>query len=134
MNELFVHSLKIFNEVIFEEDVVIANRVDDHQQAIVNQFATLRSDTSLSDVVLRTTVDGREFPAHKLVLSTRSPVFQAMFSHGSMVENVNNLVEVAEMRGEVMQSLLDYIYSGTIGDIKNLAPELLEAADKVRSG
>ena len=91
---------------------------------------SFRKRSQFSDVVL-CTADGGEFPAHKVILSARSSVFEAMFSHDQFVENKSNRVEIEDISKEVMEALLKYIYSGDIAQVKQYAVELLEAADKV---
>ena len=45
--------------------------------SIVDHFQQLLCNKSVSDVIID--VQGQKFEAHKLILSTRSPVFYAMF-------------------------------------------------------
>ena len=71
-----------------------------------------------------------EFPAHKVILAARSPVFARMFEH-NMQESSNNRVEIDDIHHDVFKVMLVYIYTGrvpnTVGD---LAYDLLYAADK----
>lgn len=80
-----------------------------------------------SDVVL--CVDSQQFQAHKSILSVRSPVFAAMFSHDTK-ELQQNLVEISDMTSKVMNALLNFIYTGGVSP-EDLTVELLRAADKV---
>ena len=74
-----------------------------------SNFITLFRDQSLSDVTL--VAGGKEFKAHKLILSARSPVFAGMFKHG-MSESISNQVTIEDISSVTMEQLLVYIYSG----------------------
>ncbi|GFQ82183.1 TD and POZ domain-containing protein 5 [Trichonephila clavata] len=69
-------------------------------------------------------------PAHKNILSTRSPVFRAMFSN-KMTETRDNEVNITDIDAPVLQAMLTYVYTGQTGNLSyNLAGDLLFAADK----
>lgn len=129
---------KLFNiEVTFEEekDEGETTRVEpiiDHAGKFTAHMSTLRLDVSSTDMTLLTTADGRSFPAHKLILSARSPVFGAMFRNGEFTENQKKLVEIDDISGEVMEALLKYVYELNVKGIEGIADKLLVAADKVR--
>ncbi|CAF1181934.1 unnamed protein product [Adineta steineri] len=69
------------------------------------------------------------FSAHKLILAARSPVFAAMFSNCTL-ENTTNTIEINDLRPETIQSMLEYIYTGKVNDIKKSTVELYRCADK----
>ena len=79
------------------------------------------------DVTLR--CGDKVFYCHKFMLSARSPVFKAMFQ-SNMRENETNNVEIEDMQDDVMQELLEYIYTGYYGNFKRVAKGLLAAAEK----
>ena len=84
---------------------------------------------SMSDVTI-VVDDGRRIPAHKVILAARSPVFAAMFEHG-MRENVENEVHIDDIDGEVIDKMLEYIYTGQLnGVISTVVDRLLVVADK----
>uniref|UniRef100_A0ABD2WHE9 BTB domain-containing protein n=1 Tax=Trichogramma kaykai TaxID=54128 RepID=A0ABD2WHE9_9HYME len=90
-----------------------------------NQF----SNEKFSDVNLRTRC-GKVLQAHKLVLASVSPVFEAMFTHNTL-ESKNNFVDIKDISHETLVEMLRCIYSGTIEvDDTVLICELLKAADK----
>jgi len=101
---------------------------------IVEDFGRLLSNSILTDVTLFVE-DGqgekREFHAHKAILTVRSPVFAAMFSHDCTQESVQNLVNITDIKPEVLSLLLIFIYTGKIEQLDQYAKELLMAADKV---
>lgn len=82
----------------------------------------------LSDVVLN--VKGKEFKAHKMILSARSKVFSAMFTH-DMKERKEGKVNIEDINASDMHNLLIYIYSGVMPDITtSRLLNLYIAADK----
>ena len=98
-------------------------------QQLAADFNLLRINSKLTDIVLR--VNGQDFPAHKLILAARSPVFLAMFSHSELSENQDIVVDIPDIGAEVMERLLAFVYCGNIDRVDKVAPELLVAADKV---
>ena len=76
-------------------------------------------------------VGGKKFKVHKGILAIRSPVFAAMFDHDTK-EKQENLIEIPDIKPEVLQALLEHIYTGKVPSMDQYAEELLAAADKVR--
>jgi len=72
---------------------------------------------------------GREFPCHKFILSARSSVFDAMFSH-DMREHVQNRVDIEDLDAKVVLEMIKYIYSGQVTELDFKAADLLTAAEK----
>ncbi|XP_033224523.1 speckle-type POZ protein B-like [Belonocnema kinseyi] len=90
-------------------------------------FQPFLNNKSLSDVVFY--VNGSEFPAHKVILSSASPVFSRMFSN-EMRENLMNQVEMTETDPDVFNEMLRYIYTGKVEDLSDVAFDLYELANK----
>jgi speckle-type POZ protein len=82
-----------------------------------------------SDVVFN--VDGREFPAHKSILSVRCEVLAAMFQDPTK-ENSTNHVKIEDIEPEVFQELLRFIYTGRLDSttMETMAAKLLIVAEK----
>ncbi|XP_031785759.1 speckle-type POZ protein B [Nasonia vitripennis] len=74
-------------------------------------------------------VDGKTFKAHKCILAKESPVFDAMFKI-DMKEKLLNEVIIEDIRPDIFEKLLRYMYVGEVEDIQAIAVELLVAADK----
>ncbi|XP_071033424.1 speckle-type POZ protein B-like [Parasteatoda tepidariorum] len=92
---------------------------------LVKMFAELEH----SDVELR--AENMSLPAHKFLLSARSPVFRAMFHHQNMLENVSNVVEISDVDPKTLKSFLEFLYTGSVDIIDGeSALELLIIADK----
>ncbi|KAL6659214.1 hypothetical protein ACP70R_003254 [Stipagrostis hirtigluma subsp. patula] len=58
-------------------------------------------------------VMGELFHAHKAILAMRSPVFKAEL-YGGMMESIAELIEVQDMRPDVFEALLQYIYTDAL--------------------
>ncbi len=74
-------------------------------------------------------VRGHKFKAHKAILSAKSPVFAAMFSH-EFTENVSHHVDVPDIEPEIFKEVLRFIYNGRTTKMKEMAVKLFFAADK----
>ncbi|CAL1279990.1 unnamed protein product [Larinioides sclopetarius] len=86
----------------------------------------------LADVYLK--CGEASIPAHKIILSARSPVFAAMFKN-PMKENHENEVVIDDMEVPVLQLMLTYVYTGNLSDLTvSSASDLLYAADKYQLG
>ena len=88
-------------------------------------------DTGLLSDVSLILADGKHFKGHKAILAARSPVFGAMFEH-EMEERKNGRVQILDVESDVFKEMLQFIYTGKTTKLKEMAPELLAAADKVR--
>ena len=103
----------------------------DHQQQqqLVTDLKRLYESKAFADVILQSGC--QQFPAHKALLTTRSPVFAAMFEHPTTKESMEGRVVIEDVKAEVLQLLLAFLYTGAV-DFKgeNLTVELLAAADK----
>ncbi len=75
--------------------------------------------------------DGQLIGGHKKILSARSPVFAAMFSH-DLKETTTGRVRIEDFQLVIFKELLHFIYLGrTQEPLKNdTAQPLYEAADK----
>ena len=82
-----------------------------------------------SDVVFN--VDGREFPAHKSILSVRCEVLAAMFQDPTK-ENSTHQVKIEDIEPEVFQVLLHFLYTGRLNSLtmETMAAKLFIVAEK----
>ncbi|KAL6972378.1 Zinc finger and BTB domain-containing protein 7A [Sarracenia purpurea var. burkii] len=98
---------------------------DVRENKICQDLGVILKNQLFTDVIL--IANGKEYPAHKTVLSTRSPVFAAMFA-SKMKEVENNRVEIEDIDDEVLENMLSYIYTGRCEN--KLADKLLVVAEK----
>ena len=103
----------------------MSNFVTRHRVANINllDYANKnRSEGFFSDVTI---VAGNErIPANRLVLSCYSTYLEGMFKFFERNPPIENLIELDDIEGNVLQSLVDFIYTGSISiseqNVKNL--------------
>ncbi|GIZ05174.1 speckle-type POZ protein B [Caerostris extrusa] len=121
---LYASSQKEQNAFEFYENLDIPG----NQNSLNNDLLHLYADQKLCDVTL--TAGNKEFRAHKIILSARSPVFESMFQN-DMLEKNTGIVNVADMDPEILSMLLEFVYSDTfVGKDMDTAIKLYLAADK----
>ncbi|KAK4477997.1 hypothetical protein RD792_017262 [Penstemon davidsonii] len=80
-------------------------------------------------------VEGKTFYAHKIILSTISPVFNAQF-FGPLKEESTQCIKIEEMQAPVFKALLHFIYCDVVPDLDSkcgatiMTQHLLAAADR----
>ncbi|XP_057326196.1 speckle-type POZ protein B-like [Microplitis mediator] len=82
-----------------------------HSSMLANHADDYLLSSELSDVIVK--VENEEFPAHKLVLASHSPVFRRMFST-DMKEAKENCVNFKNFETEVIKEVLKFIYTGKV--------------------
>ncbi|KAF8565218.1 hypothetical protein P879_07256 [Paragonimus westermani] len=97
--------------------------------AAFSKMNIFRKHGQLCDVVIK--VGGREFLAHRVVLAATSDYFDAMFSNG-MAESAQLEVELKSISPDVMDALLDYVYTGQVHVTMENVQDLLPAASLVQ--
>ncbi|CAL1284159.1 unnamed protein product [Larinioides sclopetarius] len=86
------------------------------------------SSKFLADVEVQTKENS--YPAHKIVLCARSPVFKVMMSNDMKEKNSDSIL-VDDMEDDTVQQLLLFIYSDNLEDLQwESAIKLYYAADK----
>ena len=98
-------------------------------EQVREHLGKLFTDNELSDVDVE--CGGKVFHCHQLILSARSDVFKAMFQN-DMTENRSKKVTVNDIEPEILQEMLQFIYTGVTDEdaLKEKAGELLGAANK----
>lgn len=91
-----------------------------------DKFEQLLETGKFSDVTL--SVGEMKFRLHKVILTSCSPVFRAMFEH-DMIEKQSNVIDILNVRYEVMKEIIRFMYTNKVNEIDGLAVELLVAAD-----
>lgn len=92
---------------------------------VLTRVHELRCNRKLCDVILR--AGDREIPTHRAILAAVSSYFQAMFTH-ELMESNQDIVEIKDMSGHVLSSLVDFAYSGEIELTIDNVQEVLTAS------
>lgn len=103
------------------------NLLEGSKRKLSDDFEDLFESKKKCDIIIK--VGDQKFDVHKFILTARSSVFDAMFSH-DMKENKENEVTIPDVNPEVFKKVLKYMYTDKIDDLMSFAEELLEAADK----
>lgn len=98
---------------------------DSHAKSILTTMNNLRKMGKLCDVNLK--VQDRMFSAHRIVLAACSDYFCAMFT-GNLSERDQEIIELHEISADVMEVLLDFVYTETVNVSVENVQELLPAA------
>ena len=90
-------------------------------------YGVFRNDFLFSDVTL-VSDDEKHFQSHRLILSRSSDLFKRLLSN----PNSNPVFYLIGINSKVIESLLDFIYYGSITVPQNRIEELFEAAEKLK--
>ncbi|KAI8522899.1 hypothetical protein RHMOL_Rhmol13G0032600 [Rhododendron molle] len=85
------------------------------------------NNPTLSDVTFL--VEGKRFYAHRICLLASSDAFRAMFDGGYREKDAKD-VEIPNIRWDVFELMMRYIYTGSVDVNLDIAQELLRAADQ----
>ncbi|XP_065223533.1 speckle-type POZ protein-like [Planococcus citri] len=97
---------------------------------LTENLESMLENPKFADVVFIT--NGSSYPAHKNILSARSPIFAAMFRRkDSKNEKLKKIrINVTSMNEKVLRAMLRYIYTGKCEQLGELTDRLFEAATK----
>ncbi|KAJ3690513.1 hypothetical protein LUZ61_019677 [Rhynchospora tenuis] len=92
---------------------------------LAEELLALLKTQEMTDVTFE--VEGENISAHRLILSSRSPVFnEELF--GPMVETDCKCIKIDDMKPLVFRGMLHFIYTDCLPDIEDLVSE--ETSDK----
>ena len=94
---------------------------------LAKRLNMMRRQDHLCDMTLATK-DGKEFKAHRNVLSAASPFFFKLFQ-SDMKENREGIVRFEEISGAVMEDVLEFIYTGSVEVTQENCKDLIAVAD-----
>ena len=113
------------NLTIICEIKVTGNDYIDEEVCLFKGFNTYINNKTYSDVTL--CLGDEKIPAHKVILASKSPVFDKMFST-DMVEANSNVAKVNDIKLDVFQELLRFMYTGKVEKINELTVDIFKAA------
>lgn len=85
------------------------------------------NNATLSDVTFL--VEGKRFFAHRICLLASSDAFRAMFDGGYREKDARD-IEIPNIRWEIFELMMRFIYTGSIDIKPDIAQDLLRAADQ----
>ncbi|XP_065205252.1 speckle-type POZ protein-like [Planococcus citri] len=121
-----------FFEIDFESIRDIFRRCSSataHFNHLSKNFVSSFENHDFTDFTI--SVQGKDYPVHKIILASASDYFAKMFKTG-MKESAENRVEITDVDEAVMGEVLRFVYSGKCENTStdNLAYDLIAAADK----
>ena len=102
---------------------------NEHAPNLLNCMKTLRDRNDLCDVTL--SVDNQNFSAHKIVLASGSPYFNAMFTNEHK-ESKQEQVLINGIDATTFESLLNFIYSSVLEICVENVQNLLAGANHLQ--
>ena len=116
-------------ETFNREEKSLTIRSNFASKAFLEKLNNWREKNLFIDVVL--CADGVELSAHKVILSSCSPYFEAMFcgNFSEQHSKSDGKISIGGVTGPALKSIMDYIYSGILKVTIENAPELLQIAD-----
>ncbi|XP_065861150.1 ARM REPEAT PROTEIN INTERACTING WITH ABF2-like [Euphorbia lathyris] len=85
------------------------------------------NNPTLSDVTFL--IEGKRFYAHRICLLASSDAFRAMFDGGYRERDAKD-VEIPNIKWDVFELMMRFIYTGSVDVAIEIAPDLLRAADQ----
>ncbi|XP_024973696.1 ARM REPEAT PROTEIN INTERACTING WITH ABF2 isoform X2 [Cynara cardunculus var. scolymus] len=85
------------------------------------------NNPTLSDVTFL--IEGKRFYAHRICLLASSDAFRAMFDGGYREKDAKD-IEIPNIRWDVFELMMRYIYTGSVDVNLEIAQDLLRAADQ----
>jgi len=127
-------------EVATEEKTIVRTQEGDGHciplppSNLVDNMALLLDmdkEDSFSDVTF--VIDGKQFYAHRSILSVRSPVFRTMFKT-NMKEKADGIVNIEDVSKAAFKQLLRFLYTGQCQLSEDNAVDMLALADRYDVG
>ena len=98
-------------------------------RSLIQDMASAKKNTETADVQI--ICGGKTFNAHRFVLSARSSVFAAMFSHKETKESETGIVELSDCEADTMEWFVTYLYEGILPQESfQVAEKLIHVATK----
>ncbi|XP_027336426.1 BTB/POZ domain-containing protein At3g56230 isoform X1 [Abrus precatorius] len=100
--------------------------------AFLRGFITAFKTQIHTDILITPGRQGPPIPAHKSVLAARSEIFKNMLECDECKAPPNNTITIPDLNHEELESLLEFLYSGTLGaeKLEKHVYALSQAADK----
>lgn len=132
--EVFVSVTKLIflrteGNIFYWFKLTIKNEQFTPRQRLLNDIAS----PELFDFTFE--VGAKKFPAHKFILSARSPVFARMLSNNNYEETQNSVMKITDTSEDAFKIFLDFIYRADVPSLTIFgAVELIKLAEKYDFG
>ena len=101
---------------------------NDFQENIITSFASLRGESSFSDVTLAC-ADGEQVKAHKTVLVSTSPFFQGILK---TISHPHPLIFMSGVTSTIMSAVVDFLYMGEVNILQENLDDFLALAEDLK--
>jgi len=91
------------------------------KQEFVNNFEEFHLD---GDGDVKICCGGKEFRCHKLLLTSQSPVFKAMFDQEGSKESIENVVDIQDCTPEAVKDFVFFLYNAKLRPAKFTSADL----------
>ena len=119
-------SIVPLDNFIEEEEQGMTEKQKEHSSKVLELLNGHRKQNQkLCDLQLN--VEGRLFPVHRSVLAACSPYLFAMFN-GELKESKQSVVELKDVDADVIESIIDFSYTGLIQITTENVEKILEHA------
>lgn len=115
------------SEVGSETEETLTEETPKKKFKVFDTFEKVLENKKFSDVTI--IAKEKSYYLHKCILASSSVVFDAMFTNDIKEKNVN-IVEIKDIEKKVLDKFFQYIYTGKVDDIHDVAVDLLSAAEK----
>ncbi|CAL8116447.1 unnamed protein product [Orchesella dallaii] len=105
----------------------VEKRITIARNGAIMDFGKMLKESIRTDVTIAT--NNRTFGAHKAILMTRSSVFAAMFNV-DMLEKEVNVVEITDFDDDIVEGMLEHLYTGETDYMNERVKEFLQIAEK----
>ncbi|XP_047499189.1 longitudinals lacking protein, isoforms A/B/D/L-like isoform X5 [Penaeus chinensis] len=128
----FINATNVkYNEITSRQkesmEELLSLKWNNHRSTFLHILGVLRDKQSYTDVTLA--CDGKFYSVHKLVLSTCSDYFCAMFEKTACKSPV---IVLKDIKCEDLEALLDYMYLGEVNVRQSDLASLIKAAENLR--
>ena len=101
---------------------------NDFQENILSGFKELRKDTEFTDVTLACE-DGQQIEAHKIVLTSFSPLFKNLLKSN---KHQHPIVYMRGVKSDELHAILDFLYCGEANVYQDHLDSFLAMADELK--
>jgi hypothetical protein len=131
--ELHSHSYSLLHNqklsIVLQLDLLEkSSEIKPQMSALQQQYEKLFNNEKFSDFIFVSSSQ-QEIPVHKMILSTRSPVFETMMET-NMRESQEKKATIDDIDAKSLFEFLRFVYCGRVEGIEEVAIDLLYAASK----